>query len=156
MSWTPPVPPEIRTDGTREVHYARTYYPDALTVKAGQRVEVGTGAEAMGIDIRLVQTPIVTVSGRVLDVPAGGRTVIRAVASAATGGGVQMSNNVKADGSFHIWQLDPGRYTLTAANTAALAVSQPASATSATPSTTASTAASGAPSTAGTSSGEGR
>jgi hypothetical protein len=112
-----PFPPEIRTDGTREVHYARTYYPDVLTVKAGQRVEVGAGAEAIGIDIRLVRTPVVTLSGRVLDVPAGGKTLVRAVASAATGGGVQMSNNVKADGSFQIWQLDPGRYTLTATNT---------------------------------------
>jgi hypothetical protein len=112
-----PFPPEIRTDGTREVHLARTYYPDALTVKAGQRVEVGAGAETLGIDIRLVRTPVVTLSGRVLDVPAGGKTQVRAVASAATGGGVQMAGYVKADGSFQIWQLDPGKYTLIATNT---------------------------------------
>jgi hypothetical protein len=112
-----PFPPEICTDGTREVHYARTYYPDALTVKAGQRVEVGAGAEVMGIDIRLVRTPVVTLSGRVMDVPAGGKTVVRAIASAATGGGVQMANNVRPDGSFQIWQLDPGKYTVVATNT---------------------------------------
>ena len=112
-----PFPPEIRTDGTREVHNARTYYPDSLTVKAGQRVEVGAGAETLGIDIRLVRTPVVTLSGRVLDVPAGGKTLVRAVASAATGGGVQMAGYVKADGSFQIWQLDPGKYTLVATNT---------------------------------------
>src|SRR5271157_1231654 len=112
-----PFPPEIRTDGTREVHYARTYYPDALTVKAGQRVEVGAGAEETGIDIRLVPTPVVTLSGRVLDVPAGGKTLVRAFASAAPGGGVQMAGNVKADGSFQIWQLDPGKYTVIATNT---------------------------------------
>jgi len=111
-----PFPPEIRTDGTREVHYARTYYPDALTVKAGQRVEVGAGVDATWIDIRLVRTPVVTLSGTVLDVPAGGKTVVRAVASAATGGGVQMAGNVKADGSFQIWQLDPGKYTVVATN----------------------------------------
>jgi protocatechuate 3,4-dioxygenase beta subunit len=112
-----PFPAEIRTDGTREVHYARTYYPDALTAKAGQRVEVGPSAEVMGIDIRLASTPVVTLSGRVLDLPAGGKTVVRAVASAATGGGVQMANNVRPDGSFQIWQLDPGKYTVIATNT---------------------------------------
>ena len=111
-----PFPPEIRTDGTREVHYARTYYPDGLTVKAAQRVEVAAGAEATGIDIRLVRTPVVTLSGRVLDAPAGGKTLVRAMASAATGGGVQMAGYVKADGSFQIWQLDPGKYTLIATN----------------------------------------
>ncbi len=109
-----PFPPEIRTDGTEEVHYARTYYPDALTVKAGQRVEVVAGSEVKGIDVRLVRTPIVTLSGKVLDGPAGGKILVRAMASAAAGGVVQQANNVKADGSFQIWQLDPGKYTVVA------------------------------------------
>ena len=112
-----PFPPEIRTDGTSEVHYAKTFYPDALTVRGGQRVEVGAGVDATGIDIRLVRTPVVTLSGKVLDMPAGGKTVVRAVASAATGGGVQTAVNVKADGSFQIWQLDPGKYTVIATGT---------------------------------------
>jgi Carboxypeptidase regulatory-like domain len=112
-----PFPPEIRTDGTREVHYARTYYPDALTVKTGQRVEIAAGMETPGMDIHLVQTPVVTLSGKVMDAPAGGKTQVRAVASAATGGGIQMAGYVKADGSFQIWQLDPGKYTLVATNT---------------------------------------
>jgi hypothetical protein len=112
-----PFPPEIRTDGTREVHLARTYYPDGLTVKAGQRVEVAAGAEVMGTDVRLARTPVVTLSGRVVDLPAGGKTVVRAIASAETGGGVLMANNVKPDGSFQIWQLDPGKYTVVATNT---------------------------------------
>ena len=43
-----PFPPEVRTDGTGEVHNARTYYPDSLTVKAGQRVEVGAGGRLWG------------------------------------------------------------------------------------------------------------
>lgn len=113
-----PFPPEIRTDGTREVHYARTYYPDALTSKAAQRIEVGAGIDAMGMDIRLVRTPIVTVSGRVSDIPAGGKTLVRALLNGAVGNGVQATANVKPDGSFQIWQLDPGTYTLVATNTA--------------------------------------
>ncbi len=119
-----PFPPEIRTDGTEEIHYARTYYPDALTARTGLRVEVAAGAELKGIDIRLVRTPIVTLKGKVLDMPAGGKTLVRAVASAATGGGVQMANNVKGDGSFQIWQLDPGKYTVVATNSTPGAGSQ--------------------------------
>ncbi len=114
-----PFPPEIRSDGSKEVHEARTYYPDSLIAKAGLRVEVGAGAEVKGIDIRLVQTPIVTVSGKVLDAPAGGKTTVRAVASAAAGGFVQTANHVKADGSYEIWQLDPGKYTVVAISTPA-------------------------------------
>jgi hypothetical protein len=114
-----PFPPEIRTDGTREVHYARTYYPDSLTGKGGQRIEVGGGADVMGIDIRLVRTPIVTLRGRVVGVPAGGKTVVYAMASAAAGGFEQSTNHVKADGSFELWQLDPGIYTVVATNTSA-------------------------------------
>ena len=107
-----PFPPEIRTDGTREVHYARTYYPNVLTAKAGQRVEVGGGAEGTGIDIHLVSTPIVTVSGSVSNMPAGTRTIVRAQSS--TSPSVQLTANVRPDGSFQIWQLDPGTYTVAA------------------------------------------
>ena len=109
-----PFPSEIRTDGTSEVHYARTYYPATLTVKDGQRLELRAGAEAEGIDIRLVRTPVVSISGKVLDAPAGGKIVVRAMASAATGYGSQMAPSVKPDGSFQFWQLDPGKYTLVA------------------------------------------
>ena len=112
-----PFPAEIRTDGTSEVHYARTYYPASLTVKAGQRIELLAGAEAVGIDIHLVRTPVVSLSGRVFDAPTGGKTVVRLVASAATGGGTQMAPSVKQDGSFQFWQLDPGKYTLVATST---------------------------------------
>lgn len=112
-----PFPPEIRTDGTSEVHYARTYYPSALTLKAGQRLELRAGADAVGIDIRLVRTPIVSLSGRVVDAPLGGKTVVRAVSSAATGSVSQLAPSVKQDGSFQFWQLDPGEYTLVASST---------------------------------------
>jgi len=107
-----PFPPEIRTDGTREVHYARTYYPNVLSAKAGQRVEVAGGAEVMGIDIHLVSTPIVTVTGSVSDMPAGTRTIVRAQSIASPS--VQSVANVRPDGSFQIWQLDPGAYTVVA------------------------------------------
>jgi len=39
-----PLPPEIRTDGTAEVHYSATYYPNALSAKEASRVEVRAAA----------------------------------------------------------------------------------------------------------------
>src|SRR5579883_971207 len=107
-----PFPPEIRTDGTHEVHYARTYYPDVLADKDAQRVEVGAGAEVMGIDIHLVRTPVVTVSGKVSDMPSGAATIVRAQSIAVPA--VQGNGRVRSDGSFQIWQLDPGEYWIVA------------------------------------------
>ena len=61
-----PVPPEIRTDGTTEVHHSPTYYPAELDVKSAARIDVQAAADIRGIDIRLVRTPILRVSGRVI------------------------------------------------------------------------------------------
>src|SRR5580658_718570 len=61
--------PEIRTDGTAEVHYAATYYPGVPGPQAAGRVPVRAGNESTGADIRLVQVPFVRVSGRVAGLP---------------------------------------------------------------------------------------
>jgi hypothetical protein len=61
-----PMPPEKRSDGTQEVHYSATYYPGSLTARGAARVSVKPGAETNGIDIRLVRTPIVRVSGKMI------------------------------------------------------------------------------------------
>ncbi|HWC97621.1 MAG TPA: carboxypeptidase-like regulatory domain-containing protein [Candidatus Sulfopaludibacter sp.] len=102
--------PEVRTDGTKEIYYAPTLYPSALLPAAATRVEARAGNETMGIDIRLVRTPIVRVSGSVAGLPAGAAN-LRAEARGehfATGGG----GMVKADGKFEIWKLNPGKYTV--------------------------------------------
>ena len=106
------LPPEIRSDGTVEAHYAQTYYPNSLTAKGASRVNVGIGAEVGGIGIQLVRTPIVRVSGTVTGAPAGERVMIEAMA--ANFGARQMST-MREDGTFQIWRLDPGKY-LVAAN----------------------------------------
>ena len=54
--------PEIRTDGTKEVHYAPTYHPSALLPESATRVEARAGSETTGIDIRMVRTPIVRIA----------------------------------------------------------------------------------------------
>ena len=63
--------PEIRSDGTAEVHNASTYYPGVLTAKEAGRVNVRPAAETSGIEIRLVKVPFLRVSGRVIDLPHG-------------------------------------------------------------------------------------
>jgi hypothetical protein len=102
-------PPEIRTDGTAEAHYSRTFYPASLDARGGARVRVAAGAETTGIEIRLVRTPFVTIKGRVVGMPprAGQRFVHLRVKTDSLPG-----SSIKADGSFTIWGPDPGKYEL--------------------------------------------
>jgi len=111
-----PFSPEIRTDGTKDVHNAATCFPGVLERKNGTRIEVLPAAELTGIDIRLVRTPIVTVSGKLVDLPSGAQNMSVQVRQ-ASGGGLTggTAGVVKPDGAFKISQLDPGKYTLVAA-----------------------------------------
>jgi protocatechuate 3,4-dioxygenase beta subunit len=107
-----PDKPEIRTDGTVEVHDAKTWWPSALAAAQAGRVEVKGGAETAGVDIKLVQVPFVRVSGRVMGAPqntrASGQTLM--IEQGNFGFGVPL----RADGKFELWRLDPGSYTLSA------------------------------------------
>jgi hypothetical protein len=102
-------PPEIRTDGTTEVHNAATYYPGVLTSKEAGKIDVRAGTETPGADIRLVRVPFVRVSGRVVDMPADAQPEIM-IMRGQSGTGTRM----KRDGTFVLWRLDPGKYTLSA------------------------------------------
>jgi len=113
---TMPLPPETRTDGTADVHYSPTYYPDSLLEKQAARVEVQPAAELTGIDIHLVRTPFVSASGKVSGLPPGARNVsIDVQRTSGMGDGSPSGSIVKPDGAFAIWRLDPGKYTLVAA-----------------------------------------
>src|ERR1035441_5070855 len=105
-----PVPPEIRTDGTTEILYADTYHPGALDVKGAARVVVGPGSDVTGIDIRLVRAAIVRMAGRVTGMPEGTKNAYLQVTRVNGGQGAQ----VKPDGSFELWRLDPGKYKIRA------------------------------------------
>jgi protocatechuate 3,4-dioxygenase beta subunit len=104
------VPPEIRTDGTVEVHYARTWFSGSLDEKGATRVQVAAGAEVSGIEIRLIQTRITHVKGKVEGIPAGaqGRMLQIRQGTGTTG------SQLNPDGTFEMWRLDPGKYTLMA------------------------------------------
>jgi uncharacterized protein (DUF2141 family) len=103
-----PLPPEIRTDGTAEAHYSPTYYPSALDAKSAMRVEVAPAADLTGVDIRMVRTPMIHISGKVVGTPPGARDTYVMMTPRGSGARVQ------PDGRFELWRIDPGKYTFTA------------------------------------------
>ncbi|HLK64397.1 MAG TPA: carboxypeptidase-like regulatory domain-containing protein [Bryobacteraceae bacterium] len=107
-----PIQPEIRTDGTAEVHYASTYYPSSLTARGATSVTVTPGSEVSDIDVRLLRVPLVRVSGTVTGYPKSAENVT--ISATRPGGGENNSAQLKPDGSFELWRLDPGHYTVVA------------------------------------------
>ncbi|MGB7759681.1 MAG: carboxypeptidase-like regulatory domain-containing protein [Bryobacteraceae bacterium] len=116
-------PPEIRTDGTEEVHYSRTYYPSALDQASGEKVSAEPGTETGAIEIRLVRTPVVRVSGKVTGIPQGAENVDvtaqrkpenRGFVGSFQTNGRASAARVKKDGTFALWRLAPGAYRITA------------------------------------------
>jgi len=103
-----PFPPEIRADDTTELPDATTYYPDSLSAKMAQRLEVKPGAEMSNVEIKLAQTPIVQVSGKVTGLPPGIKDAMVNIQPSGQG------SSIKPDGTFSLWRLDPGKYTLQA------------------------------------------
>jgi len=101
-------PPEIRTDGTVEVHNAATYYPSVITANEAGKVAVQAGVETTGVDIQFVRVPFVRVSGKIFGAPKTADRVVVMVLKNEGGEG----REVKPDGSFEIWHLDPGKYKL--------------------------------------------
>jgi hypothetical protein len=107
------LPPEVRTDGSAEVHYAQTYAPSSLGRAGAMRVDVPPGGEVSGVEVRLLQTPIISLSGKVLGYPAGNRRDFGQVQLSGPDGS-ESGYDIQPDGSFRIWRPDPGKYRLTA------------------------------------------
>jgi hypothetical protein len=105
---------EVRTDGTEDIHYSATYYPDSLARTSARRLDVGPAAELSGIDIRLVRTGILSVSGKVSGMPGGNMRTGIEVTRVGENGSSRAETIVKPDGSFTISPMDPGKYTLAA------------------------------------------
>jgi len=95
-----PLPPEVRTDGTREEHLAASWYAGTVVI--------GPGTEAAGTDIHMMAAPIVRVSGKVVGL--GDRPFVQAHSSDGGNNAAQ----ARKDGTFDLWRIDPGHYTLTA------------------------------------------
>jgi protocatechuate 3,4-dioxygenase beta subunit len=107
--------PEIRTDGTTDVHYATTFYPGVPSKKQAGYVTVRAGSETSGADIPLVSVPFVRVSGRVIGMPddAAMRNIMLDPVDPGLCCGWGTAP-LRRDGSFELWSLTPGKYGLRA------------------------------------------
>lgn len=106
-----PIPPEIRTDGTVEVHYASTWYPGVVDPGSAGKVEVQAGNETDGVEIRMATSSIAGVRGKVNGMPPDARDVSVWVARTGYFGLTsEEDEEVAPNGTFEIWRLDPGRY----------------------------------------------
>lgn len=102
-------PPEIRSDGTAEIHFAPTYYPGVLSSKDAALVPVRPGTETSGIDIQLAPVPFVRVSGKIVGKPPG---IAGSLLVSQGRGSNQIP--VHTGDSFALWRLTPGKYTISA------------------------------------------
>lgn len=103
------LPAEIRTDGTAEIYYAPTYYPSTAIVKSAVPVQAHAGQETGGLDIKLVPSAVLHVSGFISNMPEGPRQNV--IASMQIG---LMHNaaRIGPDFKFVFWQVPPGRHQL--------------------------------------------
>jgi hypothetical protein len=106
-----PMPPEIRTDGTVEPNYVTTWFPNATETRSAGRVEVKPGEDVTSVDIRLVQMPPVRISGVVSGAAKGSRSTHVQLRKEA---GMQNGVPVKPNGTFQLWRVAPGKYSLVA------------------------------------------
>jgi hypothetical protein len=105
------MPPEIRTDGTAELHHGRTYYPSSASPRSAAPVQARAGQETGGIEIRLLPSPILSVSGAVVNVPEG---AMQDPAVEWINGREKRNLRLKRDKTFTAWRVAPGRYQLIA------------------------------------------
>jgi hypothetical protein len=104
-----------------ELSYVTTYYPNSADADGAAPVEVGTGAEMRGTDIRLLKSKTLRVKGKLIGMPQGKTAVVMLTPKGAglmgmlTGG---MAVARPPDGDFEFRGIAPGSYVLSA--TAAL------------------------------------
>jgi hypothetical protein len=109
---------EIRTDGTSDLIYDRTHYPDSPDANSAIIVEAKPGNDISGLEIHLRSNSPrndLTVSGVITGIPAGARATIAHQYGVSPGqflfGG---SSGVGDDGRFLIGGLHPGYVQLMA------------------------------------------
>jgi len=95
--------------------YAPTFYPGTTSAAGAQRVSVNLGQQLDGVNFGLGLVPLARVSGRIIGpaglAPIGPVMAIPEDAIPLSGGGLRMGQS-RADGSFEIRGLAPGRYVL--------------------------------------------
>jgi hypothetical protein len=110
-------PRQMADDDAPSSGYAPTYYPGTTSAAEAQRVTVNLGEELNGVAFGLTMVPLARVSGRVVGpagaTPTGPILAMPDDAVRVTGGNVR-TGQIRADGSFEIAGLAPGRYLLQA------------------------------------------
>jgi len=99
--------PEIRTDGSKEEHYASTWYPNSLGGDDASFVEARAGQEVGGVDIHLQRSALVRVSGAVTGMPQNVRSAYLNVSDFRYGRSVKLTG-----ASFTLWGLPRGKFRL--------------------------------------------
>ena len=115
-------PPETRTDGTKDYHFAPTYYGGTLTVAGSKRIEVRPGEDARNIEVKLLRAPLVSISGRVIGFPSGVQPFVRLrpIGQSFEEGAAGGWNNpgtpgvMFQDGTFRFWRVNAGTYSIEA------------------------------------------
>jgi hypothetical protein len=106
-----------RDDDAPSSGYAPTYFPGTTSAADAQRVVVNLGEEVNGVAFGLTLVPLARVSGRVIGPagasPSGPIMAVPDDAGRIDGGGMR-TGAIRADGSFEIAGLAPGRYVLQA------------------------------------------
>jgi Carboxypeptidase regulatory-like domain len=107
MSDPPPLPPEVRTDGTVAVNYGLTYYPSSPTARSAVPVQAQAGQETGRIEIKLLRAPILHLSGILSNAPKSANLSVT-----LDSGNRQRTYPVGADLKFVVWRRPPGHYQL--------------------------------------------
>jgi hypothetical protein len=106
-----------RDDDAPSSGYAPTYFPGTTSAADAQRVVVNLGEEVNGVAFGLTLVPLARVSGRVIAplgaTPSGPIMAMPDGGGRIDGGGMR-TGAIRADGSFEIAGLAPGRYVLQA------------------------------------------
>lgn len=93
--------------------YGVTYYPGTLDPARAAIIEVGPGADLRDINVGLLPTKTVRVSGRI-SVADGDLPPAILIALAPITGGHSLDTQSRSDGSFEFAEVPPGKYSLAA------------------------------------------
>ncbi|MCC6989697.1 MAG: carboxypeptidase regulatory-like domain-containing protein [Acidobacteria bacterium] len=106
--------PNQRAAPDVEQGFAPTYFPGTPSLSDAERVSVGVGQEVTGVTFGMTPTRVSRISGRVVGGKPGddGFVMVMPEDGATTGGMGASGGMVRADGSFEVSGVPPGRYTL--------------------------------------------
>jgi hypothetical protein len=100
-----------------EEGYATTFYPNTLLADSAAPIVIGPGTQAQGIDLKLVRTRTVRVTGRIVNLPSGANsnTTVQLVSRDSLWIGSHNFARVNGqDGTFELPHVSPGAYILMA------------------------------------------